>query len=52
VCTDWNKYNPNLLVTASVDKTIKCWDIRNTEHRARDRSLALGCWSGAELLFG
>ena len=26
---DWNKYNPNLLVTASVDKTIKCWDIRN-----------------------
>jgi WD40 repeat protein len=31
---DWNKYNPNLLVTGSVDKTIKCWDIRNPSVRA------------------
>lgn len=26
---DWNKYNDSLLVTGSVDKSIRVWDVRN-----------------------
>jgi len=25
---DWNKYDPNVFVTGSVDKTVSTWDIR------------------------
>jgi peroxin-7 len=26
---DWGKYKPNTVVTGSVDKTVKYWDLRN-----------------------
>lgn len=28
---DWNKYRPDVLATAGVDKVIRTWDIRNVE---------------------
>ena len=26
---DWNKYQPNVLISGSVDKSLKVWDLRN-----------------------
>lgn len=31
LCVDWCKYNEHLLITGSVDKTLKVWDIRQTQ---------------------
>ena len=31
LCTDWCKYNDCLLATASVDKSLKLWDVRNPQ---------------------
>lgn len=28
---DWNKYEDNIVVTGSVDKTIKIWDLRRPQ---------------------
>ena len=30
-CIDWNPYIPECLLTASVDKTVKMWDVANGE---------------------
>jgi len=35
---DWNKYNENILVTSSVDKSVKVWDIR-----APNKELKVNC---------
>ena len=32
---DWNKWNEFQLVTGSVDKTVKVWDIRNPSQEVR-----------------
>eukprot|EP00472_Partenskyella_glossopodia_P012085 CAMPEP_0197518992 /NCGR_PEP_ID=MMETSP1318-20131121/4246_1 /TAXON_ID=552666 /ORGANISM="Partenskyella glossopodia, Strain RCC365" /LENGTH=128 /DNA_ID=CAMNT_0043069719 /DNA_START=598 /DNA_END=984 /DNA_ORIENTATION=+ len=39
---DWNKYESNILATASVDKTIKIWDMRNLDKGE------IACLSGHE----
>lgn len=26
---DWNKYNPNIIATGSVDRTLRIWDLRS-----------------------
>lgn len=28
LCLDWNKYNENLIVTGSVDRSVRVWDLR------------------------
>lgn len=30
LCQDWNKYRPEVLATAGVDRVIRTWDVRNT----------------------
>ena len=29
---DWNKYQENMIITGSTDKSIKVWDLRRSDH--------------------
>lgn len=38
LCCDWSKYDENVVVTGSVDKTVKVWDIRNPRRELKRMS--------------